>query len=231
MWILVCIPIIFSLLTIYLWNIFLIYFQWCYHTDSRLKIWSGQLSIPANVEESVACSEHYREFALSSIIGKVLDRIITQIYGHALSSSDLQFSFKERHSTVTCSAVIKEVTPHYIQNQIEVDACTFDATKPYDKVSFTKLFALLLKRDIPAIIPRVILDLYTRQSLTASWNGCTWNPPFSITNGVRQGRVLSQILFNVYMDELIDKLKGFIFVANLLEHSAMLIIWHYSLQP
>ena len=81
-----------------------------------------------------------------------------------------------------------------------------DATKAFDKVSFTKLFALLLKRDIPAIILRVVLDLYTRQSVAASWNGCTSNP-FSVTNGVRQGGVLSPIFFNVYMDELIDKLK------------------------
>ena len=81
-----------------------------------------------------------------------------------------------------------------------------DATKAFDKVSFTKLFALILKRDIPATILRVVLDLYTRQSVAASWNGCTSNP-FSGTNGVRQGGVLSPILFNVYMDELIHKLK------------------------
>ena len=64
-------------------------------------------SIPKNVKESVACSENYRGIALSSILGKVFDLIIIQRYGHALSSSDLQFSFKERHSTVMCSAAIK----------------------------------------------------------------------------------------------------------------------------
>ena len=163
-------------------------------------------SIPKNVKESVACSENYRGIALSSILGKVFDLIIIQRYGHALSSSDLQFSFKERHSTVMCSAAIKEATSHYLQNQSDVYACMLDATKAFDKVSFTKLFALLLKRDIPAIILRVVLDLYTRQSVVASWNGCTSNP-FSVTNGVRQGGVLSPILFNLYMDELIDKLK------------------------
>ena len=74
----------------------------------------------------------------------------------------------------------------------------------HKKISFTKLFALLLKRDIPAIILRVVL--YTRQGVATSWNGCTSNP-FSATNGVRQGGVLSPILFNVSMDELIDTLK------------------------
>ena len=45
-----------------------------------------------------------------------------------------------------CSADIKEVTSHYLQNQRGVYACMLDATKAFDKVSFTKLFALLLKR-------------------------------------------------------------------------------------
>ena len=147
-------------------------------------------SIPKNVKESVACSENYRGIALSSILGKVFDLIIIQRYGHALSSSDLQFSFKETHSTVMCSAAIKEVTSHYLHNKSYVYACMLDATKAFDKVSFSKLFALLLKRDIPAIILRVVLDFYTRQSVAASWNGCTSNP-FSVTNGVRQGGVLS----------------------------------------
>ena len=179
-------------------------------------------SIPKNVKESVACSENYRGIALSSILGKVFDLIIIQRYGHALSSSDLQFSFKERHSTVMCSAAIKEVTSHYLQNKRDVylmlllliiyttshylSYCyitshylhyfslsimlllliiyntshylhnnsdvyvMLDATKAFDKVSFAKLFALLLKRDIQAIILRVVLDLYTRQSVAASWN-------------------------------------------------------------
>ena len=30
-----------------------------------------------------------------------------QKYGHALSSSDLQFAFNEEHSTIMCSAAIR----------------------------------------------------------------------------------------------------------------------------
>ena len=52
----------------------------------------------------------------------------------------------------------------------------------------------------------VVLDLYTGQSVAASLNGCT-SKPFSATNDVRQNGVLSPILFKVYMDESIDKLK------------------------
>ena len=47
-----------------------------------------------------------------------------------------------------------------------------DARNAFDKVSFTKLFALFIKRDIPAVIHRVVLELYPRKSVAASCNGC-----------------------------------------------------------
>ena len=94
-------------------------------------------SIRKKVKESVACSDKYRGIALNSIIGKVVYLIIIQIYGHALSSRFLQFSFKEKHSIVMCNAAIKEVVSHCLQNHKNVYACMLDATKAFDKVSFT----------------------------------------------------------------------------------------------
>ena len=50
------------------------------------------------------------------------------------------------------------------------------------------------------------MDLYTRQNLTASWNGVI-STHFSVSSGVRQRWVLSPILFKVYIDELLLRLK------------------------
>ena len=63
-----------------------------------------------------------------------------------------------------------------------------------------------MRRDIPGVFLRLILDLYTRQRLKTAWNGVI-SLPFSVTNGVRQGGVLSPILFNVYFDELLQRLQ------------------------
>ena len=82
----------------------------------------------------------------------------------------------------------------------------FDASKAFDKVNFVKLFSLLIDRNIPEVFLRIIMDLYTHQNLRASWNGVI-STNFSVSNGVRQGGVLSPILFNVYIDELLLRLK------------------------
>ena len=58
------------------------------------------------------------------------------------------------------------------------------------------------------------MDLYIRQNLRASWNGVI-STNFSVSNGVRQGGVLSPILFNVYIDELLLRLKQHDFVCRI----------------
>ena len=73
-------------------------------------------------------------------------------------------------------------------------------------MNFVKLFSLLIDINIPGVFHRIIMDLYTRQNLRASWNGVL-STNFSVFNGVRQGGVLSPILFNVYVDELLVRLK------------------------
>ena len=48
--------------------------------------------------------------------------------------------------------------------------------------------------------------MYTHQTLNVSWNKCRSNY-FSISNGVKQGGVLSPILFSIYIDALLTRLK------------------------
>ncbi len=81
-----------------------------------------------------------------------------------------------------------------------------DASKAFDKVHFGKPFNLLMDRKLPAIVIRLLLDNYTIQNICAIWNGAK-SHTFTAMNGVRQGGVLSPLLFNVYFDEMIHKLE------------------------
>ena len=75
-----------------------------------------------------------------------------------------------------------------------------------DSVNHALLFRLLLKRNLPSVVLRLLLSWYKQQTLSIRWNSC-YSPPFGVSNGVRQGGVLSPILFTVYLDEFLTRLS------------------------
>ena len=74
-----------------------------------------------------------------------------------------------------------------------------DASKAFDRVNHGKLFECLIGKGIPLYLVRIIIFWYTHQHLYVKWGSCV-SESFSTTNGVRQGGILSPILFNLYFD-------------------------------
>ena len=62
----------------------------------------------------------------------------------------------------------------------------------------SKLFAELLKRDMPVTFKATFIHAYHRQSLPVKWE-TTLSSDFIVWNGVKQGGVLSPILFAIYV--------------------------------
>ena len=71
----------------------------------------------------------------------------------------------------------------------------------------SKLFSKLLEKNLPPTIIRLLFSWYRDQKSSVLWNK-TLSENFSVSNGVRQGGVLSPILFIVYIDELLTRLES-----------------------
>ena len=162
--------------------------------------------IPKDPRGSYCSSENYRAIALCSSICKVIDLIILDKCSDLLVTSDLQFGFKAKHSTVMCSAVFKETVSYYINRNSEVYSVLLDASKAFDKVHYGKLFNLLIERKLPYRVIKLLFDCYVNQNMCVSWNK-SLSRPFNVKNGVKQGGVLSPILFTVYIDTLLRELE------------------------
>ena len=68
------------------------------------------------------------------MLAKQFDLIFINTFERCLSTSDLQFGFKKKHSTSMCSMVLKETLAYYSTDG-GVALCTFlDATITLDRV-------------------------------------------------------------------------------------------------
>ncbi len=156
---------------------------------------------------SLSCSDNYRAITLSSIFGKVLDFIILNKEEHQQITSDLQISFKKGSSTSLCTSMVQETISYYVHNGNNVYGLLLDASKAFDRVNYCKPFRILINRGFCPMYSRLLLNMYTNQKLRFKWNS-EFSELFSVTNGVKQGGVISPILFCVYMRCLLNELAN-----------------------
>ena len=137
-----------------------------------------------------------------------MDWIILLKEEHSLCTSELQFGFKKGLSSYTtqCTFSMPEIIDYYIFNKSGVGVLLLDTGQAFDRVNYCKLFHEFLKRNITPVLLRLLLYMYTTQSLRVKWSGTT-SPQLTVMNRVKQGRVLSPILFAIYADGLLKRLE------------------------
>ena len=151
-------------------------------------------------------SSNYRSIALSSLILKIFDWVVLLLYGDGLWTDDLQFGFQEQVSTNMCTWLVLETLNHFAKNGSEVFICVMDMKKAFDLVKQSKLFEKLMTRNIPPVVLRLLLDMYRKQEANVRWNSSI-SRSFPMSNGVKQGAVLSPRLYCIYMDDLFAEMR------------------------
>ena len=114
-----------------------------------------------------------------------------------LMTSELQFGFKEHSSTIMCSTLLVETVEYYVSNNSTVYVLLIDASKAFDRLCHSKLFEVLETYNVCPLVRRLLYNIYSRSEMHVQWNS-TQSPPFSLNNGVKQGGVLSPILFSIF---------------------------------
>ena len=104
----------------------------------------------------------------------------------------------------------------YTKQNSTVFTCFLDAAKAFDRVSHWTLFSEMIKKNVPMVIVRVtvIAFWYQTQPMCIKW-GKVNSDYFNVSNGVRQGGVLSPKLFAIYIYIYIDDLSNELYIYSI----------------
>ena len=155
---------------------------------------------------SINSSKNYRSIAISSLILKIFDWVILILYGTSLGLDELQFAYQPGCSTTMCTWSVVETIDYFMRNGSNIFSCCMDMTKAFDLVKHSVLFNKLLLSGLPLIFLRLLMFIYMKQYANVKWNN-SYSSMFSLSNGVRQGGVISAILYCFYGNSLFNELR------------------------
>jgi hypothetical protein len=152
-----------------------------------------------------AQTKSYRAIAGSSILLMLFDKLVLNVWGEQLASGSLQMGYKRGSSTAQCSYMVMETISHFLDHGSHPIMVALDMSMAFDMCQFSTLFKKISPK-LPAVVTRVLIHAYEKQYAWVRW-GTRKSAEFSITNGTRQGAILSPALFTVYVQELLDRLQ------------------------
>ena len=138
---------------------------------------------------------------------KNFDWVIVLLFGDKLNLDPLQFGYQQRISTNMCTWTAVETIEYFTRNGSPVYVCALDMSKAFDRVKHSTLFEKLCERNLPDIFIRLLIYMYRHQNAKVRWDNVD-SDDFSLSNGVKQGAVLSAILYCVYVDDLYRQLRN-----------------------
>jgi hypothetical protein len=160
----------------------------------------------ANVFSKAHCVDDFRGISISPVISKVFEHCILTRFRRYFETNANQFSYKKQLGCTTAVHTFRCVVDHYVKNGSTVNVCALDLSKAFDRIIHHGLYIKLMQRRIPIQVLRVIENWFGMCVTCVKWRGC-FSKFFSLGTGTRQGGVLSPVFFNIYIDDVISKVK------------------------
>jgi len=151
--------------------------------------------------------DDFRGISISPVISKLFEMALLEHFAEYFVTSDHQFGFKKHLGCRDAIYSVRNVIEHFVSNGSTVNICALDLSKAFDRMNHYALFIKLIKRNLPSIILTILEEWFSVYITCVRWNGHV-SHFFSLLVGVRQGQVLSPLLFAICIDDIVVKAKN-----------------------
>ena len=151
----------------------------------------------------------YRGISLMSHRGKLLERLILNRLKPVLKEMipDNQFGFTAGRGCPDAQMVSRLLGIDAQKRHVGLVRGYIDLTKAYDKVNREVLWKILRRHGIPEEIVKIIIGFYEGSTAVLQINGELSPIRIPLNRGLKQGSVLSPVLFNIFFGVLIKEFE------------------------
>ena len=147
---------------------------------------------------------NYRPITISTTYSKLFELyLLTQF---STECGKTQFGFREGMGIDMACSFMHDVVKYFNSNGSPVFSCSLDAEKCFDRIWHSGLFYKLQNRIVLSLW-LTLFEWYTNLRAVVKWNDIL-SETFKVTRGIRQGSLLSPILFTYFIDDLLTTLSN-----------------------
>jgi len=150
-------------------------------------------------------TDDFRGITVNSVLSKIFEYcLFDQV--NIIKTSNRQFGFKKGTSCRNSIHSVRKIIHYFNSRKTTVNLGVVDLKKAFDKVNIYGVLGVLLDKKLNFNIIKVLENWLTKNNTIVKWNNAT-SKMVELKAGVRQGGILSPLLFNIYVDNVLAVLE------------------------
>ena len=188
----------------------LILFQKMWQGERIPRDWARGVIVPIFKDGEKNNVDNYRGITLLSVVGKLYTRILNTRLSNWFEKEkkivEEQGGFRAKRSTSEQIFILREIIQARRKKRKRTYCCFLDIRKAYDTVFREGLWKRMIEKGVGGKLWRVVKNLY-REVGSCVRLGEEKTDWFGLEVGLRQGCILSPILFSIFIDGLAEEVK------------------------